>query len=342
LYDKPFTVKKTILLLAMLCALQILTAQTTAAYKVIPLITKESFYLNGGGRALLGGKSRNYLMITLHSNTVEWYYAVTTTPNQSQTPDIGLTNQLVKLLTPSGIVSSLVSSLIAPTGAGVCDIYLFADQNELNKFVGKQVPVGGLTGQPIGNYLLPKWIPDMKADPLSLKLTSCSVAPIKARFEWNRRMAWSPQQLPWPPKGMEVTFTYKADAAIMSNLVSDISRKVLLSDNFLSLSPNWDIIKGPAAQNASFHNEGKAGEMLTAANSVLFAEQPLPPETKVIICELNGGTDVSDEYGSGIALQFADGRSSKFHLAPNAKRFRVFHDSKRATFEGYVFITCPT
>ncbi len=200
---------------------------------------------------------------------------------------------------------------------------------------GHEIKAGGLTGQPIGNYLLPKWIPDMKADPLSLKLTSYTTAPIKARFEWNRRTAWSPQQLPWPPKGMEVTFTYQADAGIMSSLASDISRKVLFTDNFLSLSPKWDIIKGAASQNASFQNEGKAGEMQTAANSVLFAEQPLSPETKVIVCKLNSGTDESNGYGSGIALQFADGKSSKFHLVPGAKRFRVFHDSKSANFEGY-------
>jgi hypothetical protein len=200
---------------------------------------------------------------------------------------------------------------------------------------GHEIKAGGLTGQPIGNYLLPKWIPDMKADPLSLKLTSYTTAPIKARFEWNRRTEWSPQQLPWPPKGMEVTFTYQADATIMSGLSSDISRKVLFTDNFLSLSPKWEIIKGAASQNASFQNEGKAGEIQTAANSVLFAEQALSPETKVIICKLNSGTDESNGYGSGIALQFPDGRSSKFHLAPGTKRFRVFHDNKSANFEGY-------
>lgn len=200
---------------------------------------------------------------------------------------------------------------------------------------GHEIKAGGLTGQPIGNYLLPKWIPDMKADPLSLKLTSYTSAPIRARFEWNRRTKWSPQQLPWPPKGMEVTFTYQADAAIMNNLASDISRKVLFSDNFLSLSNKWNIIKGAASQNASFINEGKPGEIQTPFNSVIFAEQPLSPETKVIICKLNSGTDESNGYGAGIALQFADGKTSKFHLAPGSKRFRVFHDSKSANFEGY-------
>lgn len=204
---------------------------------------------------------------------------------------------------------------------------------------GHEIKAGGLTGQPIGNYLLPKWIPDMKADPLSLKLTSYTTSPIKARFEWNRRTAWSPQQLPWPPKGMEVTFTYKADADIIRNsqnrLAADVNRKVLFSDNFLSLSPKWNIIKGAASQNSSFVNEGKAGEMLVPNNSVIFAEQALPKETQVIICKLNSGTDVGNAYGSGIALKFADGKSSKFSLAPGEKRFRVFHDGRNVKFEGY-------
>lgn len=204
---------------------------------------------------------------------------------------------------------------------------------------GHEIKAGSLTGQPIGNYLLPKWIPEMKTDPLSLKLTSYTTSPIKARFEWNRRTAWSPQQLPWPPKGMEVTFTYKADADVIRNsqnmLAADANRKVLFSDNFLSLSPKWDIIKGAASQNASFNNEGKAGEMLVPNNSVIFAEQALSPETKVIICKLNSGTDESNGYGAGIALQFPGGKSSKFHLAPGAKRFRVFHEDKNQHFEGY-------
>ncbi|MCO5236764.1 MAG: alpha-galactosidase [Chitinophagaceae bacterium] len=87
---------------------------------------------------------------------------------------------------------------------------------------GREIKVGGLTGQPIGNYLLPEWIPEMKADPSSLHLVSYAVSPVKARMEWNRRTAWSPQHLPWPPKGLELVFTYKAGKTMIENLRTGI------------------------------------------------------------------------------------------------------------------------
>jgi hypothetical protein len=65
---------------------------------------------------------------------------------------------------------------------------------------GHEIKVGGLTGQPIQNYITPDWIKAMKADPYSLKLRSYEVSPIKKRMEWNRRTAWSTQKADWPPQ----------------------------------------------------------------------------------------------------------------------------------------------
>jgi hypothetical protein len=115
-------------------------AQKTASptYKVIPLTTKETFTLNSGGRALIGGKSRIPLLVELPPNTVEWYYAIVTTPEKAPPPAIGLADQLIKYLTPSGIASTFVSSLITQSGSGTCDVYLFADQNNLNTFLSKR------------------------------------------------------------------------------------------------------------------------------------------------------------------------------------------------------------
>ena len=203
---------------------------------------------------------------------------------------------------------------------------------------GHEIKAGGLTGQPIGNYLLPEWIPEMKADPYSLKLVSYTTSPIKARFEWNRRTEWSPQQLPWPPKGIEVAFTYKADEAIIRNFqnlnAGDAQREVLLKDDFITLSPKWNIVTVNAAANA-FNNEGKAGEMMAPANAIVFGEQLLPANTRVIICKLNSGTDQSSGYGPGIAFQFEGEKSSKFYLSPRNKRFGIFHDGKSQSFEGF-------
>lgn len=203
---------------------------------------------------------------------------------------------------------------------------------------GHEINVGGLTGQPIGNYLLPEWVPGMKADPYSLKLVSYERSPIKARFEWNRRTAWAPQHLPWPPKGIEVAFTYKADEGVMRNLknlkTQDFEREVLVKDDFIKLSPGWNIVSSEALSNA-FNNEGKAGEMLAPANTAVYGERSLPAQTKVIICKLNSGTDESSGYGPGVALRWEGDRSSKFHLSPGNRRFRIFHDGQGRDFEGF-------
>ena len=203
---------------------------------------------------------------------------------------------------------------------------------------GHEIKAGGLTGQPIGNYLFPGWIPEMKADPYSLRLISYTTSPIKERFEWNQRTAWSPQQLPWPPKGIEVAFTYKANEAVIRNFqnlkAEDAQRKVLLKDDFITLSPQWDIVTGNAPANA-FNNEGKPGEIMASANAVIFGEQALPAGTKVIICKLNTGTDESSGYGPGIALQFPGEKSAKFYLSPKNKHFVLFYDGKNQSFEGF-------
>ena len=203
---------------------------------------------------------------------------------------------------------------------------------------GQEINVGGLTGQPIGNYLLPEWIPTMKADPYSLKLVSYTSSPIKERFEWNRRTEWSSQQLPWPPKGIEVAFTYKASDEVIRNFTNlrseDSQREVLIKDDFIKLAPEWNIFSSHTLANP-FNNEGKAGEILAPSNAVVYGERALPAQTKVIICKLNSGTDESSGYGPGIALQFAGDKTSKFYLSPASKRFRVFYDGKNQDFEGF-------
>ena len=108
-------------------------------YKVVTVISNQSLYLNGGARADFGGKSRDIFLINLPPNTVEWYYAFSSTPNQSQTQNIGLATQLMKFIDPeAGMMASVLAKIISPTGAGVCDVYVFKDQASVNNFRVKQ------------------------------------------------------------------------------------------------------------------------------------------------------------------------------------------------------------
>jgi len=76
---------------------------------------------------------------------------------------------------------------------------------------GNKIKVGGLTGQPVNNYLADEWIAGLQSDPLSpLKLSGYEKGNIIARFDWKKRPEWIAQDMPWPPPGKRVDFRYLA------------------------------------------------------------------------------------------------------------------------------------
>lgn len=77
---------------------------------------------------------------------------------------------------------------------------------------GKAQSVGGLLGQPIGNYVDQKWLAGLKADPASLKFSGLTQGPINARFAWKPITSWIHAPSQWPPNGIQVNFNFE-DAA---------------------------------------------------------------------------------------------------------------------------------
>lgn len=80
--------------------------------------------------------------------------------------------------------------------------------------------IGGVTGQPIHNYLLPEWLDSMKAIPGSWKLTGFDTGKIKARFPWKKRKEWMAEDRPWPPPGKTITFHYRATDEVLLHVVN--------------------------------------------------------------------------------------------------------------------------
>jgi hypothetical protein len=75
---------------------------------------------------------------------------------------------------------------------------------------GKTLTVGGLKGQPVNNYLAEDWIAGLKPDSLSpFRLTGYKTGNIEQRFGWKKRPEWMAQDMPWPPLGKRVDFTYE-------------------------------------------------------------------------------------------------------------------------------------
>jgi hypothetical protein len=141
-----YSLPKLAMLLLLLCSSIISLGQSQPSkFKVVPLLTKQSFYLNGGVRSGFGGKSRVVYEVDLPQNTVEWYYAVTTyQQKQNNSINVGLLEQISRLLDPTGVASNVVGLIATPTGANDCDVYLM-DQANQNIFyrkwdVNKHIP----------------------------------------------------------------------------------------------------------------------------------------------------------------------------------------------------------
>jgi len=197
--------------------------------------------------------------------------------------------------------------------------------------------VGGLEGQPIHNYLLAEWIPDLLQPKDAFTLQNFTSGPTEERFAWKKREDWMPKDLPWPPPGKKLSFSYAASEELIDFLIknsqSDAARTVLYSDNFQQLGDQWKIYASSADARNSFINEGKAGEIMAKAQHAVYAEMPNPKGAKVWIVELDAGTDQSASWGPGLTLVAKDKRTYKINLRPSENKIGVY-DGKRERVMG--------
>jgi hypothetical protein len=120
-----------------------------------------------------------------------------------------------RLIMTNGLITRTFS--LKPDGATI-GFYNNVTNNELLRSVkpeaiitvnGRPMKIGGLTGQPVNNYLTEEWISEMKPDTLSpFYLKGWAKEEIIPRFEWKKRLEWMPRDLPWPPAGKGLIFTY--------------------------------------------------------------------------------------------------------------------------------------
>ena len=185
---------------------------------------------------------------------------------------------------------------------------------------GHKFNIGGLTGQPVHSYLLPEWIDNLKNEPNSFEYAGYSVNDIKPRFQWKKRLEWMPEDLPWPPKGVELTLDFKAP----EYNILEVPRKEVYSDNFAKLNEGWRIQKSNANERISFTNEGKIGEIMALPNSHCFAERDFPAGAQAVQCRIDPGTDKSESFGPGIALVFQT-FTIKFNIRSGEGKFGIFN-----------------
>lgn len=189
---------------------------------------------------------------------------------------------------------------------------------------GVTIPVGGMDGQPIHNYLLPTWLKDMNPNPEAMKFAGYTVTDIATRFDWKPRAEWMATHPAWPPKGKEVTLSFRMSDQIIKTLVakhaSDANRDVLLDEKFTTLSPTYKVMVSGSNSENLFSNEGKVGEILVPANTAAYAEVQPPADAQVIVVRIHPGTDKSATWGPGLVWGFDKG-NVKFNLRTAEGKF---------------------
>jgi len=80
---------------------------------------------------------------------------------------------------------------------------------ELN---GTTYDVGGLTNQPVQNFLKPEWIDQLTAIPGAFQYLGYQTGKTAPRFPWLPHREWMSRNLPWPPPGVSLTLEFQAPA----------------------------------------------------------------------------------------------------------------------------------
>ncbi|KAA3606808.1 MAG: hypothetical protein DWQ01_17480 [Planctomycetota bacterium] len=184
---------------------------------------------------------------------------------------------------------------------------------------GKSWNIGGLVGQPNHAYLTEAWLQTMTSDPDALQFLGYEVGEPKERFPWKRVRHHAPGAQ-WPPKGVHLRLDFGFPSGIgrqeRALLESSDSRPLIWRDELQNLKA-WKLHASTRMAGISIHNEGKPGEIKAPANVAVYAERPLPPETRLVEVKIHPGTDRSASWGPGLALVFAD-RVVKLNLRTGA------------------------
>lgn len=182
---------------------------------------------------------------------------------------------------------------------------------------GREIPVGGWTGQPNHAYLTPGWLAAMRADPAAMVCTGMETGVPSARMEWKRVRHHAPDA-EWPPKGVYLRLDYRmpAGGGRGEALASNTGRKMLFDDPFRTMDASWTMVASGHHERVGFQNEGKPGEIHAPAMVHCFAERKLPAETGLIEVVIDPGTDRASSFGPGLGVVFESGKTAKVCLRP--------------------------
>lgn len=110
------------------------TQAALAKTTVVNLITPQKFHLNSLGKTMISGKNDVILLIELPENTVEWYYYVCAT-KENTTSFIQLAAQMSVLMVKR---FADVTKIKVNEGNSYCNVYLLSDEKQKDFYLNKK------------------------------------------------------------------------------------------------------------------------------------------------------------------------------------------------------------
>jgi hypothetical protein len=141
---------------------------------------------------------------------------------------------------------------------------------ELN---GTRYDVGGLTGQPVQNFLKTAWLDDLKANPAAFQFTGYRTGKTQARFPWKKRSEWLPKDVAWPPPGVSLTLEFRppdSGTGTQSKALGNVAVEVHyeLFDGIPLLS-KWIVIRNDTSETFCVNTFVSEVLAMTEAESVV-------------------------------------------------------------------------
>lgn len=173
---------------------------------------------------------------------------------------------------------------------------------------GVRYEVGGLSGQPVQNFLKPAWIEKLVANPGAFKFKTFRTGRTEPRFPWKKRQEWMARDAPWPPPGVSLTLEFEAPDTFggangSPEASSQNARRVTVEVHYelfdgLPLISKWLVVRNGTSQTVRLNTIASEVLAVTEAESVVgnTASWQLPKllvETDYSFCGATGTLDTS-------------------------------------------------
>jgi hypothetical protein len=134
---------------------------------------------------------------------------------------------------------------------------------------GAHYEVGGLSGQPVQNFLKPGWLDRLHANPKAFQFTRYHTGKTLARFPWKKRTEWMADDMPWPPPGVSLTLEFetpKAAGMSAGNVTVEVHYELF---DALPLLSKWLVVRNGTDQPVRLNTFVSEVLAVTEAESVV-------------------------------------------------------------------------